>query len=135
MSYAVAGLVKEYRPSGYPQIKPIIPHGMSVILNAPACVRFTAPACPERHLEAAQLLGGKQDATPSEAGAVLAERLTDLMKAAGMPNGLCGVGYTDQDIQALTAGAFPQQRLLRNAPCAVSKEDLAQVFQNAMEYW
>src|SRR5439155_489591 len=57
MSYPVSGMVREYVPEGYPGKRPLIPHGMSVILNAPAVFRFTAPADPARHLEAARLMG------------------------------------------------------------------------------
>ncbi|MBE9551949.1 MAG: iron-containing alcohol dehydrogenase, partial [Proteobacteria bacterium] len=56
MAYAVAGLVRDYQPEGYPDDEPIIPHGMSVIVNAPSVFRNTARACPERHLDGAKWL-------------------------------------------------------------------------------
>ena len=46
MSYPVAGMVRDFMPDGYDVGHPIVPHGMSVILNAPAVVRFTAEANP-----------------------------------------------------------------------------------------
>lgn len=52
-----------------------------------------------------------------------------------MPNGLGGVGYTDDDVVALTEGAYPQQRLLQNAPREMSKPVLADLFRHAMRYW
>ena len=59
MSYPVSGMVRDYVPPGYPDDHPIVPHGMSVILNAPAVFRWTASANPERHLEAARMLGAE----------------------------------------------------------------------------
>ncbi|MGB1288858.1 MAG: hydroxyacid-oxoacid transhydrogenase, partial [Aggregatilineales bacterium] len=50
MAYPVAGMVREYRPADYAIDHPIVPHGMSVILNAPAVFRFTASATPQAHL-------------------------------------------------------------------------------------
>jgi hydroxyacid-oxoacid transhydrogenase len=136
MAYAVAGLVRDFHPSGYPSDEPLVPHGMSVIVNAPAVFRFTAPASPQRHTEAARLLGADtRDAGPDDAGEVLATEIIRIMRAVGMPNGLSGVGYTDRDIAALTEGAYPQQRLLQNAPREMSKPVLADLFGHAMRYW
>jgi hydroxyacid-oxoacid transhydrogenase len=136
MAYAVAGLVRDFRPAGYPADEPLVPHGMAVIVNAPSVFRFTAEVSPERHLEGARLLGADaQGAVPKDAGEVLAQELIRIMRAVRIPNGLSGVGYTEDDVAALTEGAYPQQRLLQNAPREMSKPVLADLFRQAMRYW
>ncbi len=136
MSYSVSGLVKDFRPEGYPKEEPIVPHGMSVIVNAPSVFRFTAPACPERHLEASQWLGADSRGTgPEDAGELLSGQIINLMKVTDMPNGLAGVGYDAADIPALSDGAYPQRRLFDNAPREIGKEALGGLFKDAMAYW
>jgi hydroxyacid-oxoacid transhydrogenase len=136
MSYAVAGLVRDFRPDGYPSEEPMVPHGMSVIVNAPSVFRFTAEACPGRHLQGAEWLGADvRGASEKNAGEVLAKRLIELMRATGIPNGVAGVGYAERDVEALTEGAFAQQRLLINAPREVGRDDLGRLFRGAMRYW
>ena len=56
MSYPVSGLTRDYRAPGYAVDHPLVPHGISVIVNAPSVFRFTAQASPERHLKAAEAL-------------------------------------------------------------------------------
>ena len=136
MSYPVSGRVTHYRAPGYRVDHPIVPHGLSVILNAPAAFRFTAPASPRRHLEAAAALGADVSrAGERDAGALLAERITWFMQRLGTPNGLRAIGYTPSDIPALVEGTLLQQRLTRLSPRPASAEDLARVFESAMESW
>jgi alcohol dehydrogenase class IV len=136
MSYAVSGLVREFRAPDYPPAEPMVPHGMSVMLNAPAVYRFTAPACPDRHLEGARCLGADmRGAAPADAGEVLAKHLIKMMQATDFPGGLEYVGYSARDVDALTDGAYPQQRVIKNAPRDVSKDELRGIFRNAMRYW
>ena len=136
MAYAVAGLVRDFHPDGYPEGGPIVPHGMSVMVNAPSVFRFTAAACPERHLDAAGWLGAETGgAGAGDAAEVLSGRLVELMRTTGMPNGIAGVGYGAADIPALTDGAYPQRRLLENAPRTIGRDDLSGLFQGALSYW
>ncbi len=136
MSYAVSGNVKTFAPEGYPTERPIIPHGMSVVLNAPAAFRFTGSANPQRHLEAARLMGAKvEGANPKDAGEILATAVIDLMQRAGMPNGLGAVGYTEGDIDALVEGTLPQHRVTKLCPRPFSREDLRQIFLNSLKLW
>jgi hydroxyacid-oxoacid transhydrogenase len=136
MAYAVAGQVRGFHPADYPGSEPLVPHGMAVILNAPSVFRYTAPTDPGRHLEAARLLGADVDGVaPEDAGTVLAEQLVRIMRAVGMPNGLSAVGYVDADCAALADGAWPQQRLLQNAPVECDEPSLAAMFEGAARYW
>jgi alcohol dehydrogenase class IV len=66
---------------------------------------------------------------------VLGKHLIGLMRATGIPNGISGVGYGEADVDALSAGAFSQQRLLTNSPRDVSRGDLSRLFGAAMRYW
>lgn len=136
MAYSVAGLVKDFRPEGYPVDEPICPHGMSVIVNAPSVFEHTAAACPDRHLAAAGWLGADlTGAGEEDAAEVISKQIINLMRATDMPNGIGGVGYSAGDVGALTAGAFPQQRLLQNAPCDITEESLSGLFERAISYW
>ncbi|MGP6158315.1 MAG: hydroxyacid-oxoacid transhydrogenase [Vulcanimicrobiaceae bacterium] len=136
MSYAVAGLVREYRAPEYPQADPIVPHGMAVIVNAPAVMRYTAAGNPERHLRAAALLGAEtRDVALVDAGELLAQRIEELMRVTGMPNGVGGVGFTSGDVPALRDGAALQKRLLANAPRDVGPGELESLFAGALHYW
>jgi alcohol dehydrogenase class IV len=131
-AYPIAGRVRDFRPEGYPQDEPIVPHGMAVSLTAPAAFRFTFEADPERHLRAARLLDPDSTADGPDA---LPGVLTSLLRDVGLPNGLAAVGYGEADVDDLVTGALQQQRLLATAPREVTGEDLAGVFRGSMEHW
>ena len=136
MSYPVAGNARDFHPDGYPDDKPIIPHGLSVILNAPAVFRYTASANPSRHLEAARLMGADIEGVDEEAaGELLAEQIIQLLRDLAMPNGLAGVGYDGSDIDAFVAGTLPQHRVTKLAPRETGAEELRGLFEKSMELW
>ena len=136
MSYPVSSMVRGYHPPGYPTDHAIIPHGMSVILNAPAVFRFTAAANPQRHLLGAQLMGVDiRGVAEEDAGEVLAGAIIDLMKKTGVPNGLGAIGFTAADIPALVEGTLPQHRVTKLSPRPAGREELSAMFADAMGYW
>ena len=121
---------------GYPEGMPIVPHGMSVILNAPAVFRFTAPMNPERHLQAARLMGANvENANAEDAGDILADAIIDLIRKIDIPNGLSEVGYSEADADALAKGALPQHRVIKLSPRPVEEKDLKQLFIDSMTLW
>ncbi|HXH79190.1 hydroxyacid-oxoacid transhydrogenase [Nocardioides sp.] len=131
-AYPIAGRVRAYRPEGYPQEEPIVPHGMAVSLTAPAAFALTFDAAPVRHLRAASLLGGESGAAGPDA---LPSVLRSLMRDIQIPNGLAEVGYLASDVDDLVEGSLQQQRLLATAPRPVTADDLAGVFRGSMEHW
>lgn len=136
MSYPVAGMVKEFVPEGYPSGLPIVPHGMAVILSAPAVFRFTAPADPQRHLHAAMLMGVDVAASSLEdAGELVANAIIDLIRQLGLPNGLAAVGYSPDDVEELVSGTMPQHRVTKLAPRSAGPDELRHLFLESMTLW
>ncbi|XP_028159820.1 probable hydroxyacid-oxoacid transhydrogenase, mitochondrial [Ostrinia nubilalis] len=132
LAYPIAGNAKTFVPKDYGK-DPMIPHGLSVVMTAPAVFRFTAASDPEKHLEAANLLGaditGKKKA---DAGAVLADTILKYMQKMKIENGLAELGYTKEDIPSLVKGALPQQRLLQLTPLPQSEEDLSTILEESL---
>jgi len=130
-AYPIAGRVRDYRPAGYPADEPIVPHGMAVVMTAPAAFALIFEASPERHLRAAELLGGPSSGGPDTLPSVLRQ----LMRDVGLPSGLAELGFGAADIDDLVEGALQQQRLLATAPVDITAEDLSTVFASSLEHW
>ena len=136
MSYPVSGMVRDYKPEGYNVDHPIVPHGMAVVLNAPAVFRSTASACPERHLMAAQALGVDiSKAKPDDAGKIVSGRVIEFMQMLDIPNGLSAIGYTTDDIPGLVQGTLPQHRVTKLSPKPAGEQELSKLFEDTMTYW
>jgi hydroxyacid-oxoacid transhydrogenase len=133
-AYPIAGLVKDYRPAGYPQDEAMVPHGQAVSLTAPEAFRFSFASAPERHLRAARLLAPDQE-TLSDPAEQLPAALIDLMRDIGIPNGIGAVGYTEADIAELVPGTMKQQRLLATCPRTPDEDDVAGIFARSLENW
>ena len=98
--------------------------------------RFTAQACPERHLKAAEILGAEvSGARLEDAGKILADHVVKIMHDLNLPNGLRALGYQTADIQALVEGTLPQHRVIKLSPRPFDRDDLARLFEEAMVAW
>lgn len=141
MSYPISGQNSGYKHSGYEVDYPIIPHGVSVAVSAPAVFRFTGPSNPERHLAAAEAFGVDiSNVRREDAGAVLADAIQEfLVKLGDQPRGLKDLGFGSEHIDALVEGTIPQARVLMLAPglrteLEAEKEQLRNLFEDAMTY-
>src|SRR5919112_266061 len=131
-AYPIAGLKHAFRSPGYPG-EPFVPHGFAVIATAPAAFRFTYPANPKKHRQAAEFLA--DEPIPKVDENTLPNVLIGLMQDVGAPNGLRDLGYDEDDIDDLVNGALKQQRQLGIAPREAGRDELASIFRESLENW
>jgi alcohol dehydrogenase class IV len=135
LSYGVTHLMQDITTDGYAVQSPFVPHGISVVVSAPAIFRYTAESSPERHFEAATYLQADlKGAVPADSGEALAARLIELMRKTGVPNGLSGVGFAAADVPALAASTSRQIRAIANSPRETNLVDIENIYSAAMQY-
>jgi alcohol dehydrogenase class IV len=136
LAYPIAGLVRDYVPNGYRTTHPLVPHGISVVVTAPATFRFTYATSPERHLRAAELMGvPTAGLSEREAREALPNALLALMRDVGVPNGLGELGYGERDIPALLEGTLKQPRLLSGAPRTIGVAEITGILRDSLRCW
>ncbi len=142
MSYAIASQVKQnnpnvFQPKGYNvEDHALVPHGLSVIVNAPAVFSFTGVANRDRHGTCARILkqarmdeGVTYFPKPSpDTGKWLADEIRYLMDDLKVPVGLKPFGYELDDIPALVEGTLPQHRVTKLSPRPVGRQELENLF-------
>lgn len=142
MSYPISGQNPGYKHAGYEVDSPIIPHGVSVAVTAPAVFKFTGASNPERHLAAAECFGVDISNVKKEsAGEVLSEALAEfLVKLGDQPRGLKDLGFGREHVDQLVEGTLPQARVLMLAPSLemqnvdAERQQLTDLFEEALEY-
>ncbi|KAF4076650.1 hypothetical protein AMELA_G00217510 [Ameiurus melas] len=133
MSYPISGNIKTHKAKGYRVDHPLVPHGLSVVLTSPAVFAFTACMCPERHLEAAEILGADvRNVKTEDAGRVLADILRNFLYDLEVEDGLSEIGYSKEDIPELVKGTIPQERVTKLSPRSHTEEDLNHLFEASM---
>ena len=91
------------------------------------------PSNPDRHLEAAEILGADiTNAKREDAGLILADVMRAIMDTMKVDNGLSALGYTSDDINGLVEGALPQDRVNKLSPRYPLRDDLESIYANAM---
>ena len=96
-------------------------------------VSVKGPSNPDRHLEAAQLLGKDiTNAKRDDAGEILADTMREIMATMKIEDGLSALGYGREDIDGLVEGALPQDRVNKLSPRYPLRDDLEKIYTNAM---
>lgn len=141
MSYPISGQNPGYKHVGYQVSTPIIPHGVSVAVTAPAVFRFTAASNPDRHLEAAECFGiDISNVKRESAGEVLADAIRKFLIDLGdQPAGIKQLGFGTEHLDELVEGTIPQQRVLNLAPnlaheLQTEREQLRGLFEASLTY-
>ena len=75
------------------------------------------------------------DTKVEDGGDILADQILGMMRETGIPNVLSGAGYSMDDLDALTDRSYAQKRLIDNGPMPISRDELKEMFRDAMSYW
>lgn len=137
LSYALSGMIKNYQAEDYNVDHKLLPHGLSVIITAPAVFNFTAPSCPDRHLDAAEILGVDiSNAKREDAGPILSDAIRKFMYDLKVDDGISSFGFDSSHIPALVEGTIPQHRVTKLAPAGEpAPEEYHMIYEQSLKIY
>ncbi|HDG1682161.1 TPA: iron-containing alcohol dehydrogenase [Kluyvera ascorbata] len=107
-----------------------LPHGVAnAILLAP-CMAVIRPHAETKFAQVWDLLPNvDRSLSTEEKSYALVDWMTALVKRLPLPNSLLTLGVPPESIGSLSEGALNVKRLLNNAPCHVSKDDVQAIYR------
>jgi alcohol dehydrogenase len=106
-------------------------HGLAIGILLPHVIRFNAPAVGELYADLADE-AGMLNGDPLAAAEALAQRITDLLRAAGLPTSLAECGVSAGILPVLAEEAN-QQWTARFNPRPVTEVELLSLYTAALE--
>ncbi|VDM83099.1 unnamed protein product [Strongylus vulgaris] len=135
LSYPISSQGKLYYDKDYPDTKPLIPHGLSVVTTAVADFEFLASSCPERHAQVAMQLGA--DVSESSNSSYIASKLCDeirsFMQDFKVPNGLEAMGFQFSDIDKLSTAAVNSVVNIAITPKSTDREIISKIYEKSLK--
>ncbi|ETN76830.1 alcohol dehydrogenase, iron-dependent [Necator americanus] len=161
LSYPISSQGKSYFDKDYPETKPLIPHGLSVVTTAVADFEFLTSSCPERHAQAARQLGAdvpvgllfslffefmmlasfcifnanESNASDSYIAGKLCDELRSFMRDFHVPNGLEAMGFKFSDIDKLSTAAVNSVVNIAITPKEADREIISKIYEKSFKVY
>lgn len=110
-----------------------IPHGVTVAIVQPHIFRFNSVVTPERHAAVAKAMGVPAGNSDLETAAAGGDLLASLTKDSGIKPDLGSHGIQPSEIPLLADSALKVERLLRNSPRPVTRQDCIDIYERCFE--
>jgi len=109
-----------------------IPHGLATSLFLSQFIKFMAERLPERVVELAEGIGFEvSDA--EEAGRMLAAKIDELKRYAGLPLSLLEASVPERELQRVIDEGLSYRRNLENCQAKVAAEDIRRIVEQAFK--
>jgi alcohol dehydrogenase class IV len=109
-----------------------LPHGTALSVILPATMKAVSIACPSKFFQLAEAMGLTiRDLSIWEVGEAVAEGMRSLAKLVKLPTRLSEIGADRSRISEWAEAAYREQRLLTNTPRNLTKEEIAEIFENS----
>ncbi len=108
-----------------------VPHGLSNALLLPYVMEFNMPTVLEKYAKVASVLGAHPGRTPEEYAFNGIVKLKSIMESCGVPARLSEIDIPESALVEMTDGAIKVERLLKNNPRELSREDILEIYKKA----